>query len=532
VTTLKRIPFHPILFGLYPVFALLANNIREVNPAVITRPLVMSLLVVVILTLVFRTFMGDIRRAAVSSSFTALILLSYGHFYSLIHHPNVFGVSVGRHRYFLPIVLAFALLGIWWVRAKLKKLEAFTSTLNFIAVIILVVPIYQIVDFQIRSLKAQTSEQGDRTLYDIDINAFNTSAGQIPPDVYYIILDGYGRDDVLKTFFDVDNSAFLTSLEDLGFYVAPCSKSNYGMTTLSLGSSLNMNYIQGLGIDIEHADLSSFGEVTEHSVVRSIFENLGYKIVAFESGYYVTEWDDSDLYFSTHSNALRWTSGLIPFEAIFLEGTIGKVLVDFQYLLPEEISVFLNSAYTEHRERIIYTLETLEELPSVEGPLFVMAHIIAPHEPFVFGPNGEFVTQTETFTLKEDIYRTDWEDYKVGYRDQVSYLNTRVEQLVQTLLSRSRTPPIIILQGDHGPLAFNPSLGEARMSILNAYHLPGDGDQLLYPSISPVNSFRVVMNAYFDGELEMLDDIAYSSTYLEPFDFSVISETRRICGED
>ena len=67
-----------------------------------------------------------------------------------------------------------------------------------------------------------------------------------PPDIYYIILDGYGRSDVLKNEYGYDNSDFLNALRDLGFTVSECSQSNYAQTQMSLASSLNFNYIDVL----------------------------------------------------------------------------------------------------------------------------------------------------------------------------------------------------------------------------------------------------------------------------------------------
>ena len=64
---------------------------------------------------------------------------------------------------------------------------------------------------------------------------------------------------------------------------------------------------------------------------------------------------------------------------------------------------------------------------------------------------------------------------------------------------------MIIIQGDHGLDT------EARMAILNAYYLPGDGAKMLYPTITPVNSFRVVFNAYFGQEYPILPDTSLYS---------------------
>jgi hypothetical protein len=42
--------------------------------------------------------------------------------------------------------------------------------------------------------------------------------------------------------------------------------------------------------------------------------------------------------------------------------------------------------------------------------------------------------------------------------------------------------------------------------IMNAYYLPDGGSELLYDSISPVNSFRVILNRYFGMNMDLLDD--------------------------
>ncbi len=62
------------------------------------------------------------------------------------------------------------------------------------------------------------------------------------PDIYYIILDGYGRSDVLQRYYDFDNAEFLEGLRHRGFYVADKSSTNYPYTAHSLSSSLNMRY--------------------------------------------------------------------------------------------------------------------------------------------------------------------------------------------------------------------------------------------------------------------------------------------------
>ena len=82
-------------------------------------------------------------------------------------------------------------------------------------------------------------------------------------------------------------------------------------------------------------------------------------------------------------------------------------------------------------------------------------------------------------------------------------------------------PPIIIIQGDHGPSHFDvPS----RMAILNAYYFP-DHEFAVYPEITPVNSFRLLFNNYFNTDFDLLEDVSYYSQYPNAYQFEVIPNT-------
>jgi hypothetical protein len=91
--------------------------------------------------------------------------------------------------------------------------------------------------------------------------------------------------------------------------------------------------------------------------------------------------------------------------------------------------------------------------------------------------------------------------------------------ILDQILSDSVTPPIIILQGDHGHDLASP---DDRMAILNAYYLPGEGESLLYPTITPVNSFRVVFDRYFGRNFGLLKDRSFFSYYQAPFEYKYV----------
>ena len=80
--------------------------------------------------------------------------------------------------------------------------------------------------------------------------------------------------------------------------------------------------------------------------------------------------------------------------------------------------------------------------------------------------------------------------------------------MIQTIIAKSKTPPIIIIQADHGW-----GWGEGRVRILNAYYLPDGGNEKVYSEITPVNTFRIVLNEYFNGNYDILPDISYNATF-------------------
>lgn len=316
------------------------------------------------------------------------------------------------------------------------------------------------------------------------------------PDIYYVVLDGYAREDVLNELYGYDNSEFIEALEARGFFIPADARSNYPKTALSIASTLNMNYILELVPWLKDKDTHYWwltSPLVRQSDTHRMLENIGYRTYSITTGWGPTEIPTADEYNKPRAVVIN------DFESVLLAQTPLRLLTP---VLAE--STYLPS-FNAHRELVLFNLETLENISTQSTtPKFVVAHILAPHPPFVFDEQGNALTPNYRYSLNDatDIAITD-DEYRAQYVAQMKYLNKKILDMVDEVLENSSTPPIIILQADHGPgmLTDFASADETclreRFSIFAAYHLPGDEPPAIPADITPVNLFRIIFNGYF-----------------------------------
>jgi hypothetical protein len=438
----------------------------------------------------------------------------------MLESVAMMGIIVGRHRLLIPLLLFLVILVTWLVLKKLNNPLPVHAFLNILGMVALVFPAIQITTSMIRTtMHNQSTRQSVANSGDLRV-----VTGQTPPDIYYLVLDGYARADFLEKVIGFDNEEFINELKQRGFFVAECSQSNYSQTSLSMASSLNYNYLDALSEEFQspNTDTLSLMPLLSHSAVRQQLEELGYSFVSFETSYYWLRIPDADFYFAPSSSALREGETMLPvnaFEALLLRESALVILTDSATVLSRIINVDMDYPNKEHRELILYTLDKLKNIPlEIPSPKFIYAHIVSPHFPVVFDRNGDYVYLALEAPMDAFI---------PAHADQIRYLNQRILALVDEIIKISPTPPIIILQADHGNERADP---KDRLAILNAYYLPNGGDAQLYPTISPVNTFRVIFEHYFGGNLPLLEDKGFFSKYDKPYEFESIPNDCPIDG--
>jgi hypothetical protein len=429
------------------------------------------------------------------------LYFTYGHIVRLISQMMGTGYesSIQIAVYIISsLILLFAVRGIQRLR---QNLDQWITILNISAFVLVIFPLFQIVTILLQLRGSANPQPVAHAQVD------TTEAGRQYPDIYYIILDGYSRADTLKEL-GYDNSYFLDSLKQDGFFVASCSRSNYRATLLSMTSIFNMDYLWDVipnsgGNDTNSAPL--YDDLI-HNKVRSELEKRGYKIISFETGYQWDEWKDADLYLAPKSSTVLdylLSPTITPFEYIFLRNTAVLPLV--------QNSSFVTTRFYPQFNRVNYVLEELPKLVTMSGPKFVYAHILAPHYPFIFLPDGSLNTDNRYYDTEESA-PSDSALFTAGYINNVKFLDHRIPDIVKAILDKSKTPPVIVIQGDHGFV-----IPERRYNNLNVLYLPNGGTRELYPEITSVNTFRVIFNAYFGAKLELLKDVSLDADIGYPY---------------
>ncbi len=522
--TQRALVVHPPLFAAFPVLFLFARNIGEFYPKMIFVPLVTTLCLSLVAWAVLTIALADGRRAGLIVSLFCLLFFSFENVLSVTRDVMArVGVPVAQARTCLLIswAIIFA-LGTYFATTTRRSLHNATNIANVVASALVLMSVANIVAYGLRGGFAWQENVGTQNA---EIIPEGLRAPDALPNIYYIILDGYARADVLQELYQQDNSGFLGFLATRGFYVADDSRANYCKTALSLASSLNLAYLDDLAerVGTDCSSMVPAYQMARDNRVFRFLREMGYQVVAFSTGWVGTEMRDADIYMAARWYPDEFQSQLItmtPFRPLWGDSRV-------------------HDMYALHRERILYTLDHLSELPQVESPVFVFAHVLAPHPPFVFGRLGEPVDPGYRFTLHDGqriVNRRNLtrEEYVQGYVDQLMFINAKVQDAVDGILMKSSRPAIIILQGDHGPGSMYDSEDldsthvKERLSILNAYYLPGDREVPLYQGITPVNTFRLVFNAYFETDYELLRDESYFSTRSLPYAFTNVTD--RISG--
>ncbi len=502
---------HPPLFALYFPLTLYSVNAGIVPWSDIVVPSIV--LIGISLLLWFATFKllkDQVRAAAVTSAFlicffshTAALELIFRRTPQNISHLDS-ALLVGL---WMLIALAF-IFGSGW---KGKHNQYVNQFLNFGGCALIVLVLFSIGSTTFKRITFQPMNEG------VLANAYSNMPAE-RPDVFYIILDGYGSNSTLKNSYSFDNERFLTSLKERGFYVADDAKSNFCETEISLASSLNFVGTEGLPHPQNNTSLDRMflDKMVDQSMAAKVFRGYGYNYYAVTTGFPSLAFDSADFVLAD--------SGKF---SLFLDALLAKTPIRYS-------TQGLQSGLDRRRDQLRSGFDSLTKL-SKKGiaPRFIVCHILAPHPPFAFGPNGESVRQKIPFGLWDGNHYMEMggtlDGYRSGYVGQLQYVNRRILESIDAIKTAS-PDAIIILQGDHGPKSetdqndLKKTNVDELFGILYAVRGPEKVQKRLYSSITPINTFRIVLSELFGLDLKLAEDKSYFSGWEHPLVFEDVTE--------
>jgi hypothetical protein len=491
---------YPVLVGIALVVQLIAAN--GVGIWVSLRTLIVVALLGLAVSAALRLLLGDVHRSGLGALLAMVALLSS-------ETRIVWAAAAGIAILLIERRVMGGRMAIPWPRLA-------TVARAVAAILILAIAVQAVqlgaVGVIGRSLVAEGPFRPSRTF------AATTSAAT--PDIYVILLDGYARQDALRQIFDVDEQPFLDALAARGLTVSSRAVGNYPNTVQVLMAMFNMKLLSDipalqpmLDATSTQAPLAITHHVVQENPLFDFLEGKGYEIVGISSGFAEVSLREAD----------RFITGgqLNEVEIGMLRRTVLGDVVNV--LAPDLVS-------SQQRERITGNFAALHRLASEspDHPRFIFAHIPSPHPPWVFHSDGTPRTVPDVRTIYADTPATtglSMAELKDGYAGSVRHLQQPVLDAIDAIDRQSKTPPVIVVLGDHGSwVGADPGDIRLRFLPLLAARVPGV-DRLLPDDETLVNVFPDILNPLFGASFPRVDpapSFMYSSK--GEYDLSLVGD--------
>ena len=501
-------PWFAIAFALYPLLFIAATNPGQVAGGTLVIVLIAAAIVSSMLLLALRFLLGNGLRAGLGVVWFLVLFFSYGPLNAWYAgrggNPDAELLATGWVDQHLQLVhsavwLLLLAFGWLWLRRLDRPLGRLPAALNLVSALLLGFVLVQ-------WFTAVGREQGVA----LRISTASIAAAN-EPDIYFILLDGYARADVLTRYYSFDNGPFIRGLEQRGFQVGDASEANYNWTFLSLASTLNMNYLSDLlagKLDPNGIDRDQTYQLLRDNDAAAFLRTRGYRFVHLQS-----TWG------GTGSNP--YADDFIPCG--------GGMFRDEYLLAVAEVSwlrAFGSNASMDLAACHLRNFENLQGLAGEPGPKFVFAHFVPPHHPYLFDREGR-VLRNANLSNQFEFQKRLWEE-RGAYLEQLIFVNRSIERVIDKLIADSTRSPVILLLSDHGPnirrgLAIDEHY-RVRLANFSAVRLPDAAPDLVPEDVSNVNLLRIVFDYLFDAGLPLLPDRCFVSAFGRPFDFKEVDK--------
>jgi hypothetical protein len=363
-------------------------------------------------------------------------------------------------------------------------------------------------------------------------------AGQ--PDIYIIVPDKFSSSGWLAREYGLDHTPFEDSLRALGFVVPREPRANYAHTKLAVPTFMEGQYVAFPGDSGGRAEYDAYALRVQRSPLWAELQGHGYRVVFFPTTFSATRTAEGpDLMMNApQPSTTRFA------ETWYVNSPVAT-LSRFRCQVVQCVRSLATPFPVEPLSVLEWKADLLTTLPDSAGPVAAFVHLISPHEPYLFADDCS--ARDPWWPLADDESEAA-DTLRAAYAAQVRCLDRILLRTVRTIIARSATPPVIIIQSDHGrgrittdvirgftyelDQLSEAQLGE-RFAIFAAYRFPG-ADSLVYDGMTPVNVMPMLRHALWGAPLVRNPDRSFWSPYqralelteLEPSRLRMIQERR------
>ncbi|MBL7744493.1 MAG: sulfatase-like hydrolase/transferase [Chitinophagaceae bacterium] len=483
-----------------PVFFFFLHNINNYKELVLSKEVLFLILIYCFFSLLLSYGLKKIAGLdSPSSVFTGTLVTIFFIFFGTIQDTlsQLKRFSLISNSLFLLLLSIFlSVIIIVWAK---KKKASFLTPVKYLTVLFFVLFIIELIQLGINIYKGRTIASLTERMSSTVLSGKKIEHKE-KPDIYHIVFDSYTNGPALKQYWGYENEIY-PFLASKGFFTIDSAFSNYASTPYSLSSVFNLQYLDG-------AESYLLSNSSNFYIGQKVFSNNTFFKFLKSNGY------DFSLFAQVENEKLMLSLGTLgvtspatwlrkqTMERIYLNPAIWEKIKNFGRSSGKQPALITQSMESFKDYNKMALAHIFSDCRKTQGqeleknkPVFSFTHILLPHDPYLYDENGAPVAVPEPGGMNMN-----------GYLAQIKYCNKLIEQISNCLLSDTTRKKIIIIQGDHGYRHYTNAPYSTQFGALSAVFFYNRDYHDLKKTMSHVNTYRIVANTFFDGNLPLLND--------------------------
>lgn len=494
---LGKQPFFLLLLPLFFIYSGYNELFGFLSFKFILSNLAVILLCIAICLFIFSKLFHDFAKASVFTFLLSLFCLVFGYLHDSLKQflPQSF---FAKFTFLIPAIFILFLIAFIVLKKRKKSFVELYLFLNLLFVVLLLSEIPN-------SVKRYQLDKSVDNLIDFRFNAYNDYKtakalhDSLKPDIYFLVFDAMASSKSILQNFGRNNYQLDTFLQQQGFYVIQNGRANYNWTIHSLSTTFNMEYLPPWIAPVMNDGKAYFwgsASILNNSLFR-ILKREGYTV----NSYQPISFDNKDWpgnpYFSSFKK-YHYSFKTFP-GRIYRDVFWNYSKIDVGFIKERQFKIISDRNY-EKKSYLDTTIALIKKSCSISGKQkFIYGHFMIPHDPYTFDSSGKVKRPEQTIIKRK-------EDDAGAYYNQLVYAANVIKDLVTYIQVNNKKNTVIIVAGDHGYRSSESEKAGYNFENFNAFYFPDKNYTKLYDSISPVNTFRIVLNKSFGSNLPLLKD--------------------------